>query len=76
MTALPTLRTLGGPASATDCARAILAEKGLPDAGLSKLATRIATALAQKAATGQVRRLNGDGRQVRWEVARQGLTAK
>lgn len=69
--ALEALRTMEGPASATDCARLILTDRGMPDTELSRLSTKVASTFGQKAATGQVERINnGDGRSVLWRIAR------
>lgn len=70
---LEALRTLAGPASTAECATAMLERKGMAsDTALhAQIVSRVSTVFAQKAATGQIRRVsNGDARQVRWEVAR------
>lgn len=69
--ALVTLRRADGPISATDCARAMIAEKNIPPELQTRLADRVSTILAKKAATGQVRRVtDSDGHHVKWGVAR------
>ena len=70
--ALFALRELG-TATTSECAAAMLAAKGLAEdePSRSRLASKVAAVFGQKEAAGQLRRAaNGDGRQVRWEVAR------
>lgn len=70
--ALGALRRLERPASVAECAKAMLESKQIfDDQGVTKLASKVSAVFAQKAVTGQVRRVgNGDGRQVLWEIAR------
>ena len=69
--ALETLRRIGQPISAADCARAVLEARKLPDDFQPQMAVKLSVLFAQKAASGQLRRVvNGDGRHVKWEIAR------
>lgn len=71
--ALEALRTIGRPASSAECARAMLAAKGIADDEplQAQVAARVTALLSQKATVGQVRRAgNGDGRQVLWQIDR------
>ncbi len=71
--ALAVLRDLNRPASSAECARAMLAAKGIDDDDpmQGQISTQVTALLWQKIGSGQVRRTaNGDGRQVLWEIAR------
>jgi hypothetical protein len=70
--ALNTLRRLGRPVSASECAKAMLEGKQISDEQvLTKLTSKVAAVFAQKASSGQLRRSsNGDGRHVLWEINR------
>ena len=69
--ALDALRRIGQPVSAADCARAVIDDRNLSDDLHQLMANRFSALLAQKAASGQVRRIaNGDGHHVKWEIAR------
>ena len=69
--ALDTLRRIGRPVSAADCARALMEDRNLSDNLHQPIANRFSALFAQKAASGQVRRVaNGDGHHVKWEIAR------
>jgi hypothetical protein len=71
--ALEALRKIGRPALSTECATAMLEQKGLSnDTTLyAQVASQVATVFSQKVASGQIRRVpNSDARHVLWEVAR------
>lgn len=69
--ALDTLRRIGRSMSAADCARVLIDDRNLSDELHQSMANRFSALFAQKAASGQVRRVaNGDGHHVKWEIAR------
>jgi hypothetical protein len=71
--ALDALRLLKRPASTSETATAMLERKGIAnDPEMHALVvSRVSAVFAQKAASGQLRRVqNGDARQARWEIAR------
>ena len=71
--ALSALREFGRPASTVECAEAMLEAKGMAgdEAAKARLASKVATVFAQKAAAGKLHRIaNGDGRKVLWHIER------
>lgn len=71
--ALEALRMLNRPASTSETATAMLERRGIAnDPEMHALVvSRVSAVFAQKAASGQLRRVqNGDARQARWEIAR------
>ena len=71
--ALAALRDIGRPATATECAQAMLTSKGVPadEAVQERIASRVVALFAHKADAGQVRRVGTNGgRHVLWEIAR------
>lgn len=72
--ALNALRSFDRPASSSECASAMLAERGIlaDEKILLQVTNSVSALLAQKAERGLVARAgNGQGRQVLWRVARQ-----